>query len=694
MSYIPRPVATPSLLIAILIVFGVGMISPRARADDTPWLHDAATATSRYVSVSGGGSGSGADRDNPMSFSSAITSSLRDVTFVLLPGTYVGAFRITASGTREEPVIFKSESLFGARIEGTVVMDGDYLWLWGLEFSAPNYQHVEGTDGSAIMTRKAGAHIINNYIHDNQAMIGIGGWNNGPDHVYYGNILHSNGRNSPFIIGIGPDGLGWTCRFRNPHAIYTQHDFKAFGYKYIVNNMFLDQNTVNYSSDPLPSEADALCPAEKMVQARADLGGPCRACVAFHAYHTNNHTSGFYMKYNVIDNGGVLIGGERGSMGTDDITQPANNSLLEENFFYKSSVALGYKKIGQFRFSRNTLINTKLQAQQFWGAGEAVYVSDPAQNPRCHQGRCSYKDEPNVFTDNRLFRTDSGTQLYFTTGAYTTPANSRDITQGVNIDPADVFNRNVYAPSINFNWMEGLPGGAWIHSLSDWQARTEALGKRFDADGTVVPLPSEPRLTVIRNDYDPHVAALIVENWTGAASVAVPGSLLSGILAPSSRVDVHPVRALHQAPVVSTTFDGGDLSLPLSSGEFQQFLIIGNPSAIVPPVPPPDADAGVELGQDDAGVGFEDDDAGVAPEPAADAGDAPPKLVPGDPVDSDPEHGDDDDDEPADEQPEGANDAQFEVTSGCSAAGSGSAGVFWCSIAALWAMRRPRRRAA
>lgn len=608
------------------MILGWAGVAGTAMAQTPDWLHDSQTAKEKYVSPSGGGDRSGRDAGNSMAFSDAIRSAERDITYWVQPGTYRGDFHVTASGTKTAPVIFRSETLHQARLQGTMLLEGDYLWVWGFEVSAPNYQPEPDDVGRALNTRGAGIHLINNLIHDNQAMLGIGGWNHGADHVYYGNILYNNGYNAPFSIQV-VNGRGWRCRYLNPHGMYVQHDYVSHGYKYLVGNLILDTNDTTYSNDPLPPEADELCDPAKMERARAARGKKCTACVGFHAYHTNNQTAGLFLQDNVFDNSGFLIGGEAGSNDANDTTQPAAFNVLRGNYFHGMNVILGYKKAGQFEFEDNLLLNAPLKAQKFWGAGERVYVNDRSQNPRCLDGGCYYKATPNVFRRNRFFTTDgASSSMFFATGAYTTPGDSRNLTAPASIDTRDTFDDNVYAPRANINWMEGLPGGKWVHGLDEWRQLTAGLGKTLGARSQVTALPTAPEVRVLPNHYNPEMAVLVVVNLGGASQVEA-GTALRQVVSAGERVRLFPVRGLHQAPVRDAEFDGQRFSLALDGSEFQLFAVRtdGQGGTGTPPPPPPDAggpvpdagtpppaDGGVSEPTVDAGVDDGAHDCGVA----------------------------------------------------------------------------------
>ena len=93
--------------------------------------------------------------------------------------------------------------------------------------------------------------------------------------------------------------------------------------------------------------------------------------------------------------------------------------------------------------------------------------------------------------------------------------------------------------------------------LSAWQVAT-GLGL---TDLVVSATPSAPTVFVRPNRYEPGRAHVVVYNWTGQSSVSVD---LSGVLAVGRRYEVRNVQDPYGAPVLSGTYGGGALPLPMT----------------------------------------------------------------------------------------------------------------------------------
>ena len=93
--------------------------------------------------------------------------------------------------------------------------------------------------------------------------------------------------------------------------------------------------------------------------------------------------------------------------------------------------------------------------------------------------------------------------------------------------------------------------------LPTWQART---GFRADRSGGAMPTGVE--VAVRPNRYEAGRANVIIYNWSGAAAVDVD---LSGVLKSGDHYAIRPVQNLFGSPVVSGTYTGGSVSIPMDA---------------------------------------------------------------------------------------------------------------------------------
>lgn len=80
-------------------------------------------------------------------------------------------------------------------------------------------------------------------------------------------------------------------------------------------------------------------------------------------------------------------------------------------------------------------------------------------------------------------------------------------------------------------------------------------------DQVMTTLPTEPKVFVRPNQYERGRANVIIYNWSGQASVPVD---LAGIVRVGDHVEVRNVQNLFAAPVVSVTYDGSPVSVPMT----------------------------------------------------------------------------------------------------------------------------------
>jgi len=235
--------------------------------------------------------------DSPWDLTSAITPGKPvkggDVIW-LRRGTYRNdrsEFTARISGERNRPVIIRNYRNERATIDGAVTVDGNDLWVWGLEvlISAPRPDRPlpAGSSPPELKRPAGGFHgnrgqrtkIINCIVHDNNQ--GFSYWLGATDAEIYGCVIYRNG-------WVGVDRT-------HGHAIYTQNDT---GTKRIVDNIMFDP----YS-------------------------------YLLHAYGSSRaYVNGYYVEGNMFLGGPVLIGGGK----------PSERIAFINNYTYKAPVQFGY----------------------------------------------------------------------------------------------------------------------------------------------------------------------------------------------------------------------------------------------------------------------------------------------------------------------------------------------------------------
>jgi hypothetical protein len=183
-----------------------------------------------WVAPNGKPTNSGAKR-SPLDLKTAYTNPK-----LVTPGTIVwitgGTYEIGdlqpegVCGTREKPIIFRAVPGTRATINGQIQSKAgcNHIWWWGVE--------VTGPVGSGVETREGGDGLkfINMVIHDKHSVqppeerkptaMGVGGWDTGDDHEFYGSIVYRNGWNTL------------------DHGFYSQNTAEHTAKRYVDNLVF------------------------------------------------------------------------------------------------------------------------------------------------------------------------------------------------------------------------------------------------------------------------------------------------------------------------------------------------------------------------------------------------------------------------------------------------------------------------
>ncbi|HWR50109.1 MAG TPA: hypothetical protein VN428_03325 [Bryobacteraceae bacterium] len=198
----------------------------------------AAPAVERFVSLVGSSENAGTF-NRPWDLQTALSNAAPGDTVWLRGGLYRGNFTCSASGTREQPIVFRAYPGERARIDGgssqypALSIGCNYAWFWGLEIFFSDAKRKSSESGSnptdihrgiGLATVQSpntciGLKFINLVLHDNFESIGL--WAEAVDAEVYGSIIYHDGWDAP------DRGHG--------HGIYTQN--AAAGTKRIEDNI-------------------------------------------------------------------------------------------------------------------------------------------------------------------------------------------------------------------------------------------------------------------------------------------------------------------------------------------------------------------------------------------------------------------------------------------------------------------------
>ena len=116
------------------------------------------------------------------------------------------------------------------------------------------------------------------------------------------------------------------------------------------------------------------------------------------------------------------------------------------------------------------------------------------------------------------------------------------------------------------------------YSLAGWRAAT-SLGA---TDRAVDTIPSQPRVFIRASAYEAGRAMIVIYNWPSLTSVPVD---LSSVISAGNVYEIHNAQAFFSAPVLSGTYAGGTVNLPMAG--IPGPTVIGG-SATTPPVTGPE----------------------------------------------------------------------------------------------------------
>jgi hypothetical protein len=399
---------------------------------------------------------------------------------------------ISHNGTAAKPIVFRAMKGERVTIQGIVEMSGTNTWLWGVEVTDPN--NVGNMVGSGIQIIAPGVHLINNVVHHEWDKSGVNAWNYGPGQVLYGNIIYENGQNT---------------NGGHPHGVYTQNDFSSNGYKYFVNNMFMDSAKV------------------------------CEDCFNFHAYTTNNHITGFHVEKNFVANGKFIIGG---------YGDPTDRHVVQNNYYYSSRVSFGFARPAQTIFKDNYLGKTGLIALWFWGQGETIFT----------------QTAPNEFTGNSFINPTTN-HVQFRTSAYLNTGKCQGCPP---IQAQDLWNDNVYTKPFRGYFQADNTRLSGIN-FSTWKSATANAGNAFDTNSIEEPPPTVPKIVLIPNEYELGRGHLAIYNWKKASSVNVN---LSSVVAIGKSYAIYKYNSSFSSPVITGTYSG-PVNVPMAGLEYQAFVV-------------------------------------------------------------------------------------------------------------------------
>jgi hypothetical protein len=104
--------------------------------------------------------------------------------------------------------------------------------------------------------------------------------------------------------------------------------------------------------------------------------------------------------------------------------------------------------------------------------------------------------------------------------------------------------------------------------LETWRRITAQAGKAFDTNSVEIPAPTGVKAEILKNDYDPLRAHMVVYNWSETPRVVVD---LEKYLPEGTSFAIYGAKQMFQKPVLTGTYSG-PVEIPCDR-EFCVFVI-------------------------------------------------------------------------------------------------------------------------
>ncbi|MCI0617464.1 hypothetical protein L0244_31200, partial [bacterium] len=136
------------------------------------------------------------------------------------------------------------------------------------------------------------------------------------------------------------------------------------------------------------------------------------------------------------------------------------------------------------------------------------------------------------------------------------------------IRPVDIFDQNKYTSPFKARFYADNKN-LGVLGVDGWRNATAEAGKRFDGNSTIVGAPRETKVVILKNDYEPTRAHLVVYNWSNAAKVRID---LGSFLPNGARFTIYDTKKVFQTPTLAGTYSE-PIELPMGK-EFGAFVIV------------------------------------------------------------------------------------------------------------------------
>jgi hypothetical protein len=413
------------------------------------------------------------------------------------------------------------------------------LWLRAAGVEVTDPMNLD-KGAAAIALRGSHSRVINCFVHDTATGHGIVAPTGAEGQVVYGNIVSRTG-----IASARPD--------EEPTDGIRVGNAASFGAKYVADNMLIGFN--------------ALCDKCRGLGVHAN---PTTA-----AAFAVDRASAVVVEGNIFDRSQATIGGSGA---------PAEQNVVNENWFAASELQLGQASPTQTEVTGNVIAWSYLDSRYIWVDGDAAYGA-PAK-PTVIRGNSVFFAP----VDGDLGRMDDLPVLDLGTAAYVSAADkekvgARPVLGNAPLPGSLQVDQNTFGGNSTFFRLGAGGVKDSAQTIEAWRTLTGNAGKAVDASSSVVAPPTATLVVTRKNLYSPYLQYVVVFNYGNATNATVPLREFATIMSPM-KFAVYKASDLWGKPTAEGTLPSTSVDVPLEPNALTaSFVVVAN-GGVDPTFPP------------------------------------------------------------------------------------------------------------
>lgn len=404
---------------------------------------------------------------------------------------------------------------------------------------------------AALLLRGNHSRVINCFVHETARGHGIVSpsgkffffrsffrsliWSPGSTgQVIYGNVVSRTGLISARTTEDPADGV----RVGNAVALH--------GVKYVADNVFVGFNSLCDKCRGFAAHADPSSSAEFAVE----------------------RASGVVLEGNIFERSQATVGG---------YGAPAEQNVVNENFFAASELQIGQAAPTQAEVTGNLIAWSYLDSRYVWADSDPAYGSP--SKPTVIRGNTVWFAP----VDGDLGRMDDLPVLDLGTAAYVSAtdkekAGARPLLGAAPLPASLVVDGNTYGGPSTFFRLNAGGVKSTAETIADWRALTMRAGKQVDGASSVAKAPESGAHVVVRkNVYSPYRVHVVVFNYGNATNATVPLDSFVGLAMPMKFAVFKSAEQWGGKPVAEGALPSTAVDVPLSVNELVvSFVIVAN----------------------------------------------------------------------------------------------------------------------